>query len=237
MRKKPTIITDKIPELEGVDRKLDKVYFESTSGNRYLSREVETVSISNKTPVKNIPKDMNFGSSLEDYFQYIEEVAINVLEEAGMPTDIVYTKTKHKESWTSPQVKVERELSKYCDEYKAAMVLHHVRSAESSINNNDAHSAAYHSLKAGLWNQQLLVNDYAYAVGLETTKPKKGKTDKWISIAKDIMKKEGISIKILLDKKNREKWTIPKLSKMISLKTEGDNEKSIENALREYFKN
>lgn len=233
MRKKPVVVGVSKEAPEGVGRKVDKVQYESLRGRRHLYREVETVTITNKTPtesLQNLPEKI--GASLEDHFQAMEDLAIYVLEAADMPTETVKYETAEKVIQTSPQVVVEEEIGKYTDEYQAAMVLWHVRQAKKSINDNATHSAAHHSLKAGIEYQKLLTNDYAYAVGLEATKPKKA--DQWILIADDILKKEGITIKTLMDK-GRE-WTVAKLAVKVALKTDGDNEKSIANSLRDYYR-
>jgi hypothetical protein len=243
MKRRPTVIETDLPAPKGVKRTKTTVQHQSQKGKSYTIHETITTIITNETPAESFIKFLGkkIGSSCDDLLNDMEKSAISILEEANLPTETQVTTTttnnRTRTETKSPVSIAKNKYGNFSDEYHAASVLFWINGCRQDIRKDKAESAVYATLHATYHFHQLLIDQRAYAIGLQATNDPKFQDR--ITRAKKIMTYRKITTEQLLSPSrsitfvNLAIWVADDQAKD---GLDPDNEDSIRKSLTAYFK-
>ncbi|MEO2043617.1 MAG: hypothetical protein ABGX43_03365 [Nitrospinaceae bacterium] len=243
MKRRPTVTETDLPAPTGVTKKKITVQHQSQKGKSYTVHESFTTSITDETPAKLVKEILGekIGSSCDDLLKDMEKKAVSVLKEANLPTERQVTRTTTNDGTLTkikfPMGIAENKYGKFSDEYHAAAVLSSINFCRQDIEKNEAESAVRHTLQATYHFHQLMIDQRAYAIGLDATHDPK--LQDWVTRAKRIMTDKRFTTEQLLSKSRL--ITFGKLSIWVADDQakdglDPDNEDSIRQSLAAYFK-
>jgi hypothetical protein len=215
MKRRPIIKKHEEPAPEGVTKTRTTKSYRSDNKKNHMVGEVMSITITNETPVDSCRKVMpeKIGSTIDDELEDMKIRAVKVLEAAGFPTHWVKTEEildgKKQITSKSPVSMTEP----YTDEWHAANVLRHVDLTKRAIKDDNAESAAQSAFRATRHYTAMVIDHYAYAIGLERTK--KGPGKHYIEIAEKIRKEQKISTSELQNDKRKGSSTISYLAERV----------------------
>ena len=241
MKRRPTVTETDLPAPAGVKKTKTTAQHQSQKGKSYTIQESITTSFTNETPAESLKEVLGkkIGSSCDDLLNEMKKTAISALENANLPTEIQVTTTNNGTvtEEKSPMLIAENKYGKFSDEYHAASVLFWVNGCRQDIKEDKAESAVYATLQATYHFHQLMIDQRAYAIGLQATHDPK--LQDWVTRAKKIMTDRKFTTEQLLSKSRS--ITFGKLSIWVADDQakdglDPDNEDSIRKSLKSYFK-
>ena len=241
MKRRPTVTETDLPAPAGVKKTKTTAQHQSQKGKSYTIQESITTSFTNETPAESLKEVLGkkIGSSCDDLLNEMKKTAISALENANLPTEIQVTTTNNGTvtEEKSPMLIAENKYGKFSDEYHAASVLFWVNGCRQDIKEDKAESAVYATLQATYHFHQLMIDQRAYAIGLQATHDPK--LQDWVTRAKKIMTDRKFTTEQLLSKSRS--ITFGKLSIWVADDQakdglDPDNEDSIRKSLTSYFK-
>ncbi|HHZ69320.1 MAG TPA: hypothetical protein EYO51_07920 [Methylococcaceae bacterium] len=172
--------------------------------------------------------------NLEAHLEHMESTAQLVLEKANIPTD---NSVATNDGYTIPKEIAKSQFGEHSDEYYAGSVLFFCSHIRNAVTKGNSEAAALFSLQAITYYQELLIDPYAYAIGVKILSEKKNQD--WITRAIAIMKKEGYTEKQLIN--HSRTVTFSKLALLVvedqtQSGLKADNEELVRQALISYFK-
>ena len=172
--------------------------------------------------------------NLEEHLEHMELTAQSVLEKANIPTD---NSVATNDGYTIPKEIAKSKFGESSDEYYAGSVLFFCSHIRNAVKKGNSEAAALFSLQATTFYQALLIDPYAYAIGLKILSEKKNQD--WITRAIAIMKKEGYTEKQLIS--HSRTVTFSKLALLVVADQSrsgltADNKEVVRQALISYFK-